>query len=166
MDDLDADRIDLAVGYGDLPGQVHHKRRLLLREIYLCMFSAERTGITAPISLEDYLRFPHILTSLRHGNDEPGVVDNALAVLGSKRTVVLITPRFLAVPFLVARAPVVVTMHAKIARIFATELGLSLSPPPVEFPDIPVSLFWHTSYDPDPAHAWLRQIVVRLVGDL
>ena len=166
MDDLDADRMDLAVGYGDLPGQVHHKRRLLLRETYLCMFSAERTGITAPVSLDDYLRFPHILTSLRQGKDESGVVDKALAVLGLKRTVVLITPRFLAVPFLVARAPVVVTMHAMIARIFAAELGLSLSPPPVELQDIPVSLFWHASYDHDPGHAWLRQVVIQLVGDL
>jgi DNA-binding transcriptional LysR family regulator len=166
MDDLDADRMDLAVGYGDLQGQVHHKRRLLLKETYLCMFSAEQTGITAPISLDDYLRLPHVLTSLRHGSDESGVVDHALAALGSKRTVVLITPRFLAVPYLVARAPVVVTMHSLIARIFAAELGLGLSPPPVELQDIPVSLFWHASYDHDPGHGWLRQVVVKLVGDL
>ena len=165
LDDLDADRVDLAVGYGVFAqGQAHHKRRLLFTETYLCMFNAERTGITASISLDDYLRLPHVLTSLRPG--ERGVVDDALEKLGLRRTVVLTTPRFLAVPSLVARAPVVVTMHARLARFFAAELGLSLSLPPVELPDMAVSLLWHASYDHDPAHAWLRQMIVRLVAEL
>src|SRR3954451_24813614 len=110
------------------------------------------------------MRLPHVLTSLRPG--ERGVVDDALEKLGLRRTVVLTTPRFLAVPFLVARAPVVVTVPSRIARLFATELGLSLSPPPVELQEIAVSLLWHASYDHDPAHAWLRQTVVRLVAEL
>ena len=165
LDDLDADRLDLAVGYGVFAqGQAHHKRRLLFTETYLCMFNAERTGITASISLDDYLRLPHVLTSLRPG--ERGVVDDALEKLGLRRTVVLTTPRFLAVPSLVARAPVVVTMHARLARFFAAELGLSLSLPPVELQDMAVSLLWHASYDHDPAHAWLRQMMVRLVAEL
>ena len=165
LDDLDADRLDLAIGYGVFAqGQAHHKRRLLFTETYLCMFNAERTGITASISLDDYLRLPHVLTSLRPG--ERGVVDDALEKLGLRRTVVLTTPRFLAVPSLVARAPVVVTMHARLARFFAAELGLSLSLPPVELQDMAVSLLWHASYDHDPAHAWLRQMIVRLVAEL
>ena len=94
------------------------------------------------------------------------MVDDALAKLGLRRTVVLTTPRFLVVPSLVARAPVVVTMHARLARLFAAELGLSLSPPPVELQDIAISILWHASYDHDPAHAWLRRIVVRLVAEL
>ena len=164
LDDLDADRLDLAVGMGTFArGQAHHKQRLLLTETYLCMFNAGRTGIVPPISLEDYVRLPHVLTSLRAG--ERGVVDDALAKLGLKRTVVLTTPRFLAVPFLVARAPVMVTMHARLARFFAAELGLSLSAPPVELQEIAVSLLWHASYDRDPAHTWLRQTVARLAHE-
>ena len=165
LDDLDADRLDLAVGMGTFPqGQAHHKQRLLLTETYLCMFNAERAGVSAPITLEDYVRLPHVLTSLRPG--ERGVVDDALAKLGLKRTVVLTTPRFLAVPFLVARAPVVVTMHSRLARLFAAELDLSLSPPPVELQEVAVSLIWHASYDRDPAHAWLRGEIVRLAQEV
>src|SRR3954447_20361939 len=62
LDDLDADRLDLAIGYGRFEqGQAHHKRRLLFNETYLCMFNAERTGITPPVSLDDYVRLPHVL---------------------------------------------------------------------------------------------------------
>ena len=109
------------------------------------------------------MRLPHVLTSMRPG--ERGVVDDALAKLGLKRTVALTTPRFLAVPFLVARAPVVTTMHGRLARFFAAELGLSLSPPPVELAEGPVSLLWHASYDRDPAHVWLRQTFARFAQE-
>lgn len=168
LDDLDADELDLAIGYDVFPqGQVHHKRRLLFNESYLCMFNAERTGVTsAQIALEDYVRLPHILTSLRPTRSVRGVVDDALEKLGLQRTVVLTTPRFLTVPALVARAPVVVTMHARLARLFAAELKLSLSPPPINLSDVAVSLLWHASYDHDPSHAWLRRTVVDIVSGL
>ena len=167
LDDLDADELDLAIGYDVFPqGQVHHKRRLLFTEGFLCMFNAERTGIVPPISLEDYVRLPHVLTSLRPGRSVRGIVDEALEKIGLRRNVVLTTPRFLTVPSLVARAPVVVTMQARLARLFATELGLGLSPPPVELREVAVSLLWHASYDRDPAHKWLRQLIVRLAVEL
>ena len=93
LDDLDTDRFDLAIGIGSfLHGQTHHKQRLLFTESYLCMFSAEQTGLKPPISLDDYIRLPHILTSLRPG--ERGVVDDALAPLGLTRSVALTTAPF------------------------------------------------------------------------
>jgi DNA-binding transcriptional LysR family regulator len=167
LDDLDSDEMDLAIGYDAFQqGQVHHKRRKLFTETYVCMFNAEITGIAPPISLEDFVRLPHVLTSLRPGRSVRGIVDEALEKHGLRRTVVLTTPRFLTVPSLVARAPVIVTMQARLARLFAAEFGLSLSPLPVELDRVTVSLIWHASYDHDPAHAWLRDQVARLVVKL
>jgi len=165
LDDLDYDRVDIAIGIGAFPeGRSHHKQRALLAGSFLCMFNARLVGIDPPISLEDFVRLPHVLTSVRQG--ERGVVDDALAALGLKRSVVLTTPRFLAVPFLVRGAPVVVTMHAELARLFAAAHGLTLSPPPVALPEIPISLLWHASYDRDPAHIWLRHTLVTLAADV
>lgn len=163
LDDLDADHLDLGIGIGTFPGgQVHHKRRVLATDSYLVMFNADKVGLQPPISLEDYVRLPHVLTSLRRG--ERGVVDEALEKLGLSRKIALVTPRFVAVPFLVAGAAVVTTMHDKLARYFAEELGLSLSPAPVELPGVTISLLWHASYDKDPAHEWLRQTIVRMAA--
>lgn len=167
LDDLDADEVDLALSYGPIQqGQLHHKQRLLFTESFLCMFNAEKTGITPPISLEDYIRLPHVLTSLRPGRTVRGSVDEALEELGLQRSVALTTPRFLTVPYLVAQAPVIVTMGARLARRFAADLGLSLSPPPVKVKDVTVSLLWHASYHHDPAHVWLRDQLVQLVAEL
>ena len=159
LQELDADRVDLGIGFFT-EGQTHHKRRLLYRDNYLCMFNADLVGITPPISLADYVRFPHILTSLKE--TAHGVVDDALAKRGLSRTLAVTTPRFLAVPFLVRSAPVITTMHARLATFFAGALGLSVSPAPVDLEDVAISMLWHASYDDDPAHRWLRATILRL----
>ena len=167
LDDLDADVMDLAIFYEPLKeGQIHHKRRKLFTETFLCMFNAQKTGITPPISLDDYVRLPHVLTSMAQGRSARGFVDDALEKLGLRRSVALTTQRFLTVPSLVSHAPVVVTMGSRLARRFSAELGLSLSPPPVDLDEVTVSLLWHASYDHDPAHAWLRDQLVELVAEL
>lgn len=86
LDDLDADEMDLAIGYDAFqPRQLHHKRRKLFTESYVCMFNGEKTAITPPISLDDYLRLPHVLTSLRPERSVRGIVDEALDKLGLRR---------------------------------------------------------------------------------
>ena len=163
FDELDAGRLDFAIAFGSLPeGQVHHKQRRLGADTFVCIFNVHRIGVSSPISLENYVRLPHVLTTLRRG--EQGVVDEALAKLGLSRTVAVTTPRFAAVPFLVAGAPLVATMPAKIAHFFAATLGLSISPAPVELPEAPASLVWHASYDQDAANIWLRQTVVSIAA--
>lgn len=163
LDEIDADHIDLGIGIGTFPdGQTHHKRRILSTDTYLCMFDAEKTRLEPPISLDDYLRLPHILTSLRRG--ERGVVDDALSKLGLARKIAVVTPRFVAVPLLVASSPVVTTMHARLARYFAGRLNLALSPPPIELPEVTMSLLWHASYDSDRGHAWLRKTIAEIGG--
>ena len=165
LEDLDADRLDMAISLGALEhGRDHHKTRSILSGTYMCMFNAALVGIEPPISLDDYVRLPHVLTSLRQG--ERGVVDQALEEIGLKRNVTLVTPRFLAVPFLVRGAPVVTTMHAELARLFASTLGLSLSPPPLPLPGIAISLVWHSSYDDDEGHAWFRRVIGRIAAEV
>jgi len=161
LEEIDSDRIDLGIGIGTLKhGQVHHKRKLLGTESYLCLFNPAKVKLKPPITLEEYVRYPHVLTSLRKG--ERGVVDDALEKIGLSRKVAVITPRFVAVPFLVAGAPVLTTMHARLAQFFADELNLARSPVPVDLPEVQISMLWHSSYDSDPGHAWLRKTIVDL----
>ena len=109
-----------------------------------------------------------MVTSLRPGRSARGIVDGVLDKLGLSRSIALTTPRFLAAPSLVAHAPVIATMQARLARRFAAEFGLSLSPLPlpVDLGEITISLLWHASYDHDPAHIWLRELVTELAAEL
>lgn len=159
LDDLDSGRVDLGIGVFE-QGQTHHKRRILNKENYLCIFNADLVGVTAPISLEDYVRIPHLLTSLVESAH--GVVDDALAKIGRKRVIALTSPRFSVMPFVVRQAPVIATMHSRLARFFAESMGLTVSPAPIALPDVSISMIWHSSNDDVPSQRWLRDTIVAL----
>jgi len=159
LDDLDNGRVDLGIGVFE-QGETHHKRRILNKESYLCLFNAALTGLAAPISLDDYLRLPHVLTSLVESAH--GVVDDALARIGRTRVIALTSPRFTVMPFVVREAPVIATMHARLALFFAQSMGLSVSPAPIDLPDVSISMIWHASNDAVPGQRWLRESIVAL----
>lgn len=158
LPNIDADRIDIAVGVFD-SGQMHHKVRPLYRDGYLCLFNETLLKVRAPLSLDDYLRYPHVMTTLT--GTGPGVVDEALTRIGRQRKLLATTPRFATVPFLVQASPVLTTMVAALATRFAGMMDLATSPVPVELKDFTVSMLWHSSYDHDPAHRWLRDLLLR-----
>ena len=162
LEALDADRLDIAIGL-ITEGQTHHKARPLYRYGYLCLFNSELVKVDTPISLEDYLSYPHIMTSLTRS--ARGVVDDALEAIGKERTLAATTPRFMTVPFLVQSSPVITTMVDELAIRFAKLLGLTTSPVPVEVPDFTISMVWHASYDQDPAHRWMRDCLASIARD-
>jgi LysR family transcriptional regulator, mexEF-oprN operon transcriptional activator len=163
LEQLDRDRLHLGVGLFT-EGEVRHKRRRLFGAGYLCLYDPARLPLAPPISLEDYLAVPHVLGSPR--GDAHGVVDDALAPLGLRRTIAVTTPHFAAVPFVLKGARLLSTVPQPAARIFAERFGLATSPVPVVLPDVDVSMLWHASYDHDPAHRWLRGTVARLAAEL
>ena len=124
---------------------------------YMCLYNNELLRVGTPISLEDYLRFPHVMTSMT--GTERGALDEALSRVGRTRRLAATTSRFMTVPFLVKEVPVITTMVAEIAMVVADKLGLTTSPVPVTVDDFTILMLWHASYDHDPAHRWLRGVV-------
>ena len=163
LEQLDRDRLHLGVGLLT-EGEVRHKRRRLYGTNYLCLYDPARLPLAPPLTLEDYVAIPHVLGSPR--GDAHGVVDDALAPLGFRRTIAVTTPHFAAVPFHLKGARLLSTVPQPAARIFAERFGLATSPVPVALPDFAVSMLWHASYDHDPAHRWLRGTVARLAAEL
>ena len=161
LKELDSGSLDLAIGVFN-EGQTHHKRRRLYTDSFLCLFSPTQLNLTAPVSLQDYLRWPHVLTSL---GGRRGAVDDALAKHKLRRSIIMITPSFMAVPFVVRRARVFATMPSWLARYFSDAFALVTSPVPVELPSFTVSLLWHASFDHDPGHSWLRRTIVNVASE-
>jgi DNA-binding transcriptional LysR family regulator len=56
-------------------------------------------------------------------------------------------------------------MPSRLARYFSEAFGLATSPVPIELPNFTISLLWHTSFDHDPGHLWLRQTVAGVAPD-
>jgi DNA-binding transcriptional LysR family regulator len=163
LDALDEGRIDMAIGvFTD--GQVHHKRRLLHNDEYVCLFNGDLIQLPDPLPMDIFLHFPHVVTRTLHNNRD--VIGEELAKADLRRKVLLTTPNLISVPYILKDNPVIATVPAKFADYFIRTLGLSSAAPPIEFPSVPISLVWHSSHDKDSAHQWLRAVILDTVRDI
>lgn len=102
-----------------------------------------------------YAALGHVVAS-RRGRSE-GPVDAALAELGLQRDVAAIVPGFPAA-LAVARASDLAALLP--ASFVGAAHGVHVFALPVATPVITVSQMWHPRLDGDPAHRWLRGIVL------
>jgi LysR family transcriptional regulator, mexEF-oprN operon transcriptional activator len=153
---LESGTIDLAIAYFPDAGGTQ-KKEILFHEEFVCLFDAKACGVTAPIKLKSFLDLPHIMMSLR--GDLSGAVDGALAQTMAKRFVLVATPHFLTVPFLLHGFRAVATVPRRLAENCADVAGLAVSRLPVEIDGFDVSMLWHGRSETDPAHRWFRDLV-------
>ena len=102
-----------------------------------------------------YSTSQHVFVS-RRGLDSDAI-DEALALLGMKRTILTIVGGF-STALAVARGSDLV---ASVPERHTENLrdGMFCFPLPVSTPEFTVSMFWHPRLDADPAHRWLRDCV-------
>lgn len=153
---LDAGELDLAIG--NIEAAATRQRLLkLYDEQFLCLYDPRHVRASRPITLDEFVAVPHLLTSFR--GSFTGFVDTALAAVGSERRVVFVTSRFGTVPWVLGALGAIATLPATVAHLLAEQLGLAVSPPPLELPEPPIAMLWHARLQDDPGHAWMRERV-------
>jgi DNA-binding transcriptional LysR family regulator len=94
-----------------------------------------------------------------------GPIDDVLAAHGLSRTVALAAPTYAAAMLMVAQTDLVGLGAARIGRATADALGLvPLDVRGLDLPPIELAQAWHSRYDADGAHRWLRTSVRGLVS--
>lgn len=116
------------------------------------------------ITAERYSGFGHVVASRRGSANGP--VDEALAALGLTRTVVAVVPSFraaLAVASVSDLVALVTNSFFNATQGHQTKpaaAAVRSFPLPVRTEAITVSQMWHPRLDADPAHRWLRGLVL------
>ncbi|MVA99443.1 LysR family transcriptional regulator [Nitratireductor sp. CAU 1489] len=121
-----------------------------------------KSGDTLPLAL--FCRLPHALRSV--DGSMSGMVDEALHEAGLARRVMLALPHFHSVAVAVARSNLIAALPRQMAAAIAEHLGLAIYRLPVDVPAQELHLYWHRRHDRHPAHCWLRQQVVEVVGTI
>jgi DNA-binding transcriptional LysR family regulator len=103
-----------------------------------------------------YASSRHIFVS-RRGLDR-GPIDEALKPFGLEREVVTIVGDF-STALAIARASDLVASVPE-RQTGNLRAGMQSFPVPVPTPEFTVSLLWHPRLDADPAHRWLRGLVL------
>jgi len=155
---LAAGALDQAVGF--LPGLGPPvRRRALFRDPYLCLMRADHP-ITS-LTRKKFAEASHALVSYRGGHR---VIEEALERAGVARKIALRVPHFTVVPMVLERTDLILTLPARVARVFERRGKLKSLPPPVPIPPAEVAVHWHERFEADPGNRWLREQLVALLA--
>lgn len=138
----------------------------LFAEKFVCVVRRGHPLAKKKLTLARFAEASHALIAPR--GREGGFVDDALAALGMSRRVAVAVPHFLIAPHLVAQSDLILTVASRVARVLAKPLGLVVLAPPAEIrlERFEVSLLWHERTHGDPAHAWVRNLLVETAKPL
>ncbi|MBB3256836.1 DNA-binding transcriptional LysR family regulator [Paraburkholderia bannensis] len=168
-DSLASQDIDLAIAAGGF-GARGLSHQSLGQGDYACLVDAAtlpREGLTkglgagnsesnSALLLEDFVARGHILVS---SGGVVGIVDEALAAQGLKRTVIASTTHFAALPHLLKGTGAVATIPRHAASAIAALTGLRLVECPLALPAYPIELGWRANALRDAAVARVRDAI-------
>lgn len=152
---------DLALGiFEALPGSFH--RRGLYTDHLVCVVRSGHPAAADGWGLERYVALRHVAVTISGVGES--AVDVALAARGRSRHVALRVPHFLAGAMLVADSDMVLTLPSRLAHLLAQRLALALLDLPLQVAPLSPAMVWHERFHGDPAHGWVRQQLVDVVG--
>ena len=153
---LAAGALDLAVGFLPSLGPPV-RRRALFRDPYLCLMRADHP--IRALTRKKFLEASHALVTYRGGHR---IIEEALERAGFARRIALRVPHFTVVPMVLERTDLILTLPARVARVFERRGKLKSLPPPIPIPQAEVAVHWHERFEADPGNRWLRELVVEL----
>jgi DNA-binding transcriptional LysR family regulator len=147
---------DLEIGVvGNMGPEV--RVQALFRDHYVGVVRAGHPLASGAITPERYAAARHVVASRR--GRATGPVDTALALLGLEREVVAVVPGFPAA-LAIARDSDLVALLPGSYLPAEQPAGCRVFPLPVTVESLTISQMWHPRAEADPAHRWLRQLVL------
>jgi DNA-binding transcriptional LysR family regulator len=158
-DALAAGALDIAVGF--LPGLGPPlRRRALFRDPYVCLVRADHPLVAKGLTRRRFLEASHALVTYRGVGHR--VIEEALERAGIARRIALRVPHFTVVPMVLERTDLILTLPARVARVYERRGNVRSLTPPVPIPQAEVAVHWHERFDADPGNRWLREQAIEL----
>jgi len=135
------------------------QRRTLFRDSFRCFVRNDHPAFSGRrrLTLKAYTRLNHILVS--PGGEGPGVVDRILHAQGLERRIALRVPHFATALEVIAQSDLVLTAPSSLSQC-STASSLASHPTPLDLPEHAITMLWHPRFTEDPAHRWLRQLIL------
>lgn len=151
--------VDLEIGVLGNMGPEIRIQRLFDDRFVAVVRSGHPLTVAATLSARDYAACDHVVASRR--GQPYGPVDEALAEQGLMRNIAAVVPSFPAALAVAQASDLVALVPASYLR--NAEPGMALLQAfelPVKTHGITVSQMWHPRMEMEPAHRWLRQLVL------
>lgn len=153
---LESGDVELIAGNFPSPPP-HMEETLLFEEDFVCAGRGGHAALRTALTMKRYLAQDHLQVSTR--GEPHGYVDDVLDRLGVARKVKVTIGHFLVAPLLLRHSNLVATEPRRLFAPLAKLLSLTLKPPPFAIPTFRVVQMWHSRYNVDPGHVWLREMM-------
>lgn len=160
---LETGKVDIALGYfPDIQSNNFFQQRLFSRS-FTCLLRADHPIRGNRLTRRQFLELGHAVVKADGSSQE--VLERFLEANDIRRRVVLSTPHFMSIPFIVASSDLVVTVPLAVATSFAKLANIKLMKPPFDIPAVELRQHWHRKVHQDPRNIWLRNLVAELFGN-
>jgi len=147
----------LAIAVLPEPSALYTRIRML-PEAFLTLMRADHPLAEGALTLERFLSVPHLLHSPNGSRD--GALDRVLAEQGQARRLGAVVAHLAAVPQILARTDMIITLSARLATQMAEGHRLVTRAPPIDVKHTRLSMVFHRRFEADPGHAWLRRLLI------
>jgi DNA-binding transcriptional LysR family regulator len=139
--------------------------RTLFRDSFRCFLRNDHPALTGrrKLTLKTFTRLKHVLVS--PGGEGPGLVDRILHARGLERRIALRVPHFATALEVIAQSELVLTAPSSLSRC-STASTLASRPAPLEIPEHGITMIWHPRFTEDPAHRWLRELLIDVTAEV
>jgi DNA-binding transcriptional LysR family regulator len=140
-------------------------RSVQLRPVHwVCVVDRDHPTVGDSLSEEQFFELPHVFG--RPGGYTATAQELVRRLFDIDLPVHITVPSLLHLPLVVRGTRLVATVPDRVAQMFAATLPIKTFPLPLDIPPLHEILLWHKRHDSDPAHAWLRDLVVRLSREM
>jgi DNA-binding transcriptional LysR family regulator len=148
----------------DLRAYPENIRSTPLRPVkWVCAVSNDHPTVHDSLSLDQYVGLQHLFG--RPGG-YTGTADQLVRhLLNIEIRIHMTLPSLLQLPLVLPGSTLAATLPERVANLFANALPIRILPLPFEVPRTQEVLLWHKRHEPDPAHTWLREMIVKLARE-
>ena len=161
---LETGEVDLAVGYfPDLREKSFADKHLFFHH-FVCLLRAGHPITASTLSMSQFLSVEHAVVYGAGRTYE--IFERYLKSKKIHRRVVLRTPHFMSIPFIISQSDLIVTVpHAVSVFVKSVHMNIRIAQPPMRTPKIDLKMHWHRNFQRDAKNRWLRDIVSSLFTD-
>jgi LysR family transcriptional regulator, nod-box dependent transcriptional activator len=125
---------------------------------WVCMAAANHPTVKETLTEEEYLALPHLF-GWPSGHTVP-LEELVRRLMNADINVQMTTQGLMEIPFLIAGTPLITTLPQPLAASLSRFAPVKLVPLPFLTPDTHEVVIWHKRNEPDPGHAWLREMII------
>lgn len=133
----------------------------LYNDRFVVLARKDHPALGRPLDAESFARLPHVLVSPR-GGGFTGPVDDALALIGLSRQVVVSLSRFTTLPNLLSLTDFVAAVPKRFAGLACVQALCASRELPLAIPQFTMKLMWHRTRNNDPDLIWVRKRIQEL----